>query len=86
MAEEIKQPVLRPQFKLSRDEIANAVEGMTGQKPKDGFHSVTLTMGMDGNSGNLTWVDAANLIPSLAPPPKKIPPAKKANGNTPKNG
>ena len=74
MPEQIDVPTLRPQYKLDRNEIASLVEGATGQKPKDGFHSVTLTMQMDGEAGTLTWVDAANRAKPVAASTKSIPP------------
>ena len=73
MPEQIDVPTLRPQYKLDRNEIASLVEGATGQKPKDGFHSVTLTMQMDGEAGMLTWVDAANRVKPVAASTKPIP-------------
>ena len=81
MPEELQPQTLRPQFKLSRDEISKLVEDSTGQKPKDGFHSVTLTMQMDGETGTLTWVDAAQRAKAIAKSTKPIPPVKNAKGN-----
>ena len=87
MPEALNKPTLRPQFKLSRDEISKLVEDTTGQKPKNGFHSVTLTMQMDGEAGTLTWVDAAERIKSVAPSTKAIPPIKpKSNGKNSNSG
>lgn len=83
MPEEVKQKTLRPAYKLSREEIAKLVEDATGQKPDNGFHSVTLTMAMDGESGNLQWVDAANRVGIPKPVSKpKVPKGKNANNST----
>ena len=81
MPEELQAQTLRPQFKLSRGEISKLVEDTTGQKPKNGFHSVTLTMQMDGEAGTLTWVDAAERVKAVARATKAIPPVK-PNGKT----
>ena len=92
MPEEVKQETLRPVYKLTRDEIAKVVEDATGQKPNEGFHSVTLTMQMNGESGTMTWVNAANRDNFVAPNTKQIPPVKTkkgkkvTNGDNPANG
>ena len=89
MPEEVKEETLRPVFKLSRDEIAKLVEDVTGQKPKEGFHSVTLTMQMDGEQGTLQWVNAANRAKPVAVATKSIPRVGKKkvkSGNNPTNG
>ena len=87
MPESLNEQTLRPKFKVSRDEIAKAVEAATGQKPKDGFHSVTMTMQMDGEAGKIEWVDAANRVTSQAKQTKTIPRVEKGkSGNNPANG
>jgi len=85
MPEELQAQTLRPQYKLTRDEIAKLVEDTTGQKPKDGFHSVTLTMQMNGDAGTLTWVDAAERVKAVAKATKPIPPVK-PNGKNNNSG
>lgn len=57
MPEEIKQTVLKPRFKLSKDELAKLIEGTTGQKPKSGFVGLSVSQLVDG-SGIITWVDS----------------------------
>lgn len=83
MPEEVKQKTLRPAYKLSRDEVAKLIETATGQKPADGFHSLTVTMAMDGESGQVTWVDAANRPNQIAKAQKpKIPKGNLGNNTT----
>lgn len=90
MPEAIEEPVLRPKFKLTRDEIAKVIADATGQKPKPGFHSVTLVMQMDGESGMLQWVDAANrtnlVTPKVQQSTPEKPKTKGPNGNDNTNG
>lgn len=79
MPEPIEKPVLRPAFKLSRQELASVIETATGQKPKDGFHNLIVSQSMDGSTGSISWVDAAGQLKTAQPKEAKTSAKKPAS-------
>ena len=67
MPEPIVKPELRPSFRLSREELAALIEAATGQKPKNGFQSLSVSQSADGQTGVITWLDAAGDTPEEKP-------------------